>query len=139
MSLNPISEVKYRYRLAMEQLKRAERLYSLKDWVGVVSFSQLAAENFTKSIIAIFEVPTWSHDPSGQLESLIDRLPNELTDDLKKLAKIVRNLAPEHGRSSYREPNVGLTPSDIYREDHASDALRKAKESRKIAEKFLMP
>jgi HEPN domain-containing protein len=57
MSFNPLSEVRYRYRLAMEHLKRAERLFSLRDWVGTTSSAQLAVENFAKAVIAVFEVP----------------------------------------------------------------------------------
>ena len=63
MSLNPLSEIKYRLRLASEHLQRAERLFNLGDWVGTVSSSQIAVENFAKAVIAVFEVPTWSHDP----------------------------------------------------------------------------
>jgi hypothetical protein len=37
LSFNPLSEVRYRYRLAVEQLERAETLFSLEDWVGTVS------------------------------------------------------------------------------------------------------
>ena len=32
MSLNPLAEVEYRYRLAKEHLDRASKLFSLKDW-----------------------------------------------------------------------------------------------------------
>ncbi len=57
MTFNPLAEVRYRYRLAVEHLERTERLFSLKDWAGTVSASQLAIENFAKAVIAIFEVP----------------------------------------------------------------------------------
>ena len=137
MSFNPLGEVKYRYRLAVEQLERAERLFSLGDWVGTVSSSQLAVENFAKAVIAVFEVPTWSHDPSDQLNSLVGRLPGGLVDDVRELALMARELAPEHGRSCYGEPSAGLTPGDIYREDHASDALEKARRARVIVEGVL--
>lgn len=60
MSLNPLKEAGYRHRLAIEHLRRAERLFSLKDWVGAVSSSQLATENFAKSLIALFEVASSS-------------------------------------------------------------------------------
>lgn len=110
MSINPLNEVKYRYKLANEKLERAEKLFSLKDWVGVVSNSQLAIENFAKTIIAIFEIPTWSHDPSNQLYDLIMKIPNELIENIKEIAIIAREMAPEHARSSYGEPTRGLTP-----------------------------
>jgi len=137
MSLNPLGEVKYRYRLAAEQLGRAGRLFSLGDWVGTVSNSQSAVENFAKAVIAAFEVPTWSHDPSNQLSSLIERLPGGLVEDAQELAVMVMEMAPEHGRSSYGEPSAGLTPSDIYGEGHASNALEKAKKARIIVERVL--
>jgi len=137
MSFNPSSEVKYRYRLAVEQLERAERLFSLKDWVGTVSSSQLAIENFVKAVVAVFEVPTWSHDPSNQLKSLINKFPDDLLEDVKELAVMTREMAPEHGRASYGEPTAGLTPSDIYGEDHALIGLKKARKSGIIAERIL--
>ena len=132
-----MSEVRYRYRLAVEQLERAERLFSLEDWVGTVSGCQLAVENFAKAVVAAFEVPTWSHDPSDQLNGLVERLPRNVVEEAKELAVSARELAAEHGRSSYGEPSAGLTPSDIYREYHASDALRKARKAGTIAKKVL--
>lgn len=126
MSLNPVREIRYRFRLATEHMKRAERLFKLRDWVGVVNSVQLAVENFAKALIAAFEVPTWSHDPSTQLLKLLDRFPSSLRDDIQVIARVVRELAPEHGRSTYGEPSRGLTPSELYREGHASEALDKA-------------
>lgn len=137
MSFNPLGEVRYRYRLAVEQFGRAERLFSLGDWVGAVSSSQLAVENFSKAVIAVFEVPTWSHDPSNQLGSLIERLREGLVGDVQELVVMVREMAPERGRSSYGEPSAGLTPSDIYEEGHASNALEKTKKARIIVERVL--
>ena len=137
MSLNPLNEVKYRYRLAMEHLERAERLFSLKDWVGVVSASQLAIENFAKAIIAIFEIPTWSHDPSNRLNDLVEKFPDDVINNVKELAILAREIAPEHGRSTYGEPITGLMPSDIYKESHALNALEECRKAKKIAEKVL--
>lgn len=137
MSLNPLREVGYRYRLAVEQLERAERLFSLRDWVGTVSCSQLAVENLAKAVIAVFEVPTWSHDPSNQLNGLIERLPSHVVGEVKELAALARDMAAEHGRTSYGEPSAGLTPSDIYGEDHASNALKISRNARIFAERVL--
>ena len=108
MSLNPINEVKYRYRFASNHFKRAEQLLKLGDWSGAVSSAQLAVENFAKAVISVYEIPTWSHDPSGQLEGVIAKVPSELTSKAIRLASIVRTLAPEHGRSSYGEPERDL-------------------------------
>lgn len=137
MSFNPLSEVKYRYRLAVEHLERAEKLSSLRDWVGTVSASQMAVENFAKTMIALFEIPTWSHDPSNQLSNLFEKFPSDALNDVKELASLARELAPEHGRTAYGEPGVGLVPSDIYREGHALNALEKGRKAREIVEKAL--
>ncbi|ABL78399.1 HEPN domain-containing protein [Thermofilum pendens] len=135
--INPVSEVRYRYRLAVEHLERAERLFSLGDWAGVVAYSQLAVENFAKAVVAVFEVPTWSYDPSNQLRSLLDAVPLEARREAEELANIARDLAPEHGRTSYGEPSAGLVPSDIYKREHAVEALEKGRRARELAGKVL--
>lgn len=137
MTYNPLSEVRYRHRLAMEHLKRAEKLYSLEDWVGVVSASQLAVENFAKAIIAVFEVPTWSHDPSNRLKSLTQNLPSNTAGDAEELAQLAREMAPEPGRSTYGEPAAGLAPSEIYRKNHASKAIKHCKKAEAISQEIL--
>lgn len=137
MSLDPAVEVDYRYRLAGEHLDRAGRLFSLKDWVGTVMSSQLAVENYAKAIIAVFEVPTWSHDPSNQLKGLKSRMDESLAGDVEELSGIVERLAPEHGKASYGEPSTGSTPSDLYKEQHASEALREAGRAKLITDRIL--
>lgn len=137
MSLNPLSEVRYRQRLAMDHLTRAERLFSLRDWAGTVSACQLAIENFTKSVMAVFEIPAWGHDPSGRLRELIGKFPSDVKEITEELAALVREIAPEHGRSSYGEPSAGLAPSDIYKEVHATNALTSARRAKEIAERIL--
>lgn len=137
MSLNPRSEARYRNRLAVDHLRRAESLFSVRDWAGAVSTSQLAVENFAKAVIALFEVPTWGHDPSSQLNYLTDRMPSEVRGAVKDLSLLASEIAPEHGRASYGEPTAGLTPNEIYREEHASDALDKARKARKISAQIL--
>ena len=97
----------------------------------------MAVENFAKTVIAVFEIPTWSHDPSNQLNDLVEKLPSDVMDDVRELAKLARELAPEHGRTSYGEPTAGITPGEIYGRDSASDALEKSRKARKIAEKIL--
>lgn len=137
MSFNPSSELRYRFRLARDHLWRAEKSFSVGDWVGTVSNSQLALENFVKAVISVFEVPTWSHDPSDQLRGVVQKLPGDVKEKAEKLVSMVRELAPEHGRSAYGEPSTGLVPSDIYKEDHAEEAMANARKAREIAETIL--
>jgi len=135
--IDPMEEVKYRYNLALQNFSRAESLLNLGDWAGSVHFSQLAVENFAKALVAAFEVPAWGHDPSKQLLELRDNFPKEYIKEIDELASIVRALAPEHSRSTYGEPDRGLTPADIYTEAHAVDAFDKAKRAREIAMRVL--
>jgi len=137
MSLNPINEVRYRYRLARQNLTRAERLYKLGDWAGTVQSAQLAIENFTKTLIALFEIPTWSHDPSNQLLNLIGRFPNNVIDEIRELADLAREYAVEHSRSTYGEPDKGLTPDELYGEGDAHRILIKAYRAQNIVNEVL--
>lgn len=137
MSVNPVSEAKYRRRLASDHLTRAERLFSLKDWAGTVSGAQLAVENFAKAVIALFEVPTRGHDPSNQLKALVARIPAGVRSMVEELSLLTREVAPEYGRSSYGEPTAGLTPSDIYGEDQAASILGNARKAGEIAVRIL--
>jgi HEPN domain-containing protein len=120
---DPIDEVKYRYRLAVNCLREADEAFSRGDWRGTVANAKLSAENAAKAVIAAYRVPSWSHDPSDELRELIDRMPGDLVDLIIELANIAKTLAPEHGRSTYGEPSRGLTPWDIYNKGDAEKAL----------------
>ena len=137
MSIDPQAEVRYRHRLALQHLNRAERMYRVGDWPLTVHFAQLAIENFAKAIVAVFEVPTWSHDPSSQLIRLCNRFPKHLARDVRELADMAREVAPEHGRSTYGDPTRGLMPNEIYRERHALEIILKARKAKSMAEKIL--
>lgn len=137
MSIDPLTEAQYRYRLARQHLRRAEVLYRSRDWAGTVQFAQLAIENFAKVLIALFEVPTWSHDPSQQLLRLLDRFPREVTEKVREVAVIAGEVAPEHSRSTYGEPSRGLTPEDLYSEGDAREVLEKAWRVRDLVEEVL--
>jgi len=107
------------------------------EWVGAVHYSQLTVENYAETLIALFEVPMWSHDPSAHLLRLLDRFPETLRRRVEELAAIARELAAEHGRTSYGEPALGLTPDEVYSEKEALDAFSKALRARSIVEEVL--
>jgi HEPN domain-containing protein len=134
---DPMDEVRYRYRLAINYLRETNNAFDRGDWRGTVANAQLSAENAAKAVIAIYRLPSWSHDPSGELEELIDRMPRELTSLILELANIAKALAPEHARSTYGEPNAGLTPWDIYGRDDAERALAMARRAVDITNTIL--
>jgi HEPN domain-containing protein len=125
--LDPREEVLYRYRLAVNYLREAENAFMREEWRLVVASAQLSVENSAKAIISYFKVPSWSHDPSGELLELINLLPEDTRELVKAIAYVVHLLAPEHGRSTYGEPIRGLTPWEIYRREEAEKALDMAR------------
>ena len=78
----------------------------------------------------MYEVPTWSHDPSNQLLTLLSQLPEDLRSIVRELALMSREVAVEHARSTYGEPSSGLTPGMLYDRDYASALLDKARRAR---------
>ena len=127
MKLNPQSEVQYKVELATRYLKEAEEAIKRKDYRNTVASSQLCAENAAKAIIALYRIPSWSHDPSHELLEITPNLKPKLRKLAEELAEIARKLAPEHGRTTYGEPAKGLTPWDIYSEEDALEALTMAR------------
>jgi len=131
--INPISEIGYRLKLAERYLMEAEDAYGRGDFRGTVSSSQLAAENAAKAVIAVYRIPSWSHDPSHELREIASQIPQNLKPQLEELAEIAGLLAPEHGRAVYGEPTKGLTPWEIYTENDAKLALQRAKRAVELA------
>ena len=129
---DPADEVNYGYRLAINYLREANEAFSRGDWRGTVAAAQLSAENAAKAIIAVYRIPSWSHDPSGELEDIMANLPGDLANLVGELAVMVRRLAPEHGRSTYGEPERGLTPWEIYSRGDAEAALGMARRAVEI-------
>ena len=127
MRIDPAVEVSYRLRLAELYLKDAENAFRRGDFRAVVASSQLSAENAAKAVIAVFRVPSWSHDPSPELRELRHRVPEAVRGLMEELADITEELAPEHGRATYGEPTRALTPWDIYDEGDAKRALKRAR------------
>jgi HEPN domain-containing protein len=137
MEVDPEEEVEYRLSLAKEHLESADKRFKIEDWPGTVESSQLAVENAAKAIIAHFCLPSWSHDPSAELEEILDKIPNGVRELVCKLIEMVRTLAPEHGRTTYGITSKRITPQKLYARDHAEKALGMAREATKISEAVL--
>jgi len=70
----------------------------------------------------------------GEVLKLLDR--GVLSDDIRELASIAREVASEHGRSIYGELDKGLIPDEIYSEKHAKNFIAKARRVRGIVLKI---
>ncbi len=137
MEVDPQEEVLYRLSLAKEHFESAGKRLKMEDWAGTVESSQLTVENAAKAIIAHFYLPSWSHDPSMELEEILNEIPNEIRGLVYKLIEIVKTLAPEHGRTTYGITSKRITPRQLYTKDHAEKAFDMAQEAMKISEMVL--
>jgi len=126
--IDPDHEISYRIRLAKNYLRDAEEAFLRGDYRNTVASSQLAAENVAKAIIAVYRIPSWSHDPSNELRELLTNMSMNIRSFVEELAEITESLASEHGRATYGEPLQGLTLWEIYDRDYAKKVLRKLEE-----------
>lgn len=137
MKLNPLGEVKYRIKLAEKYLQMAEKSYASRDYRDVVMNSQLSTENSAKAVIGYYRIPSWSHNPAPELRDIKKMIPDELRMDVELLARMAEELAPEHGRATYGDPTLRLTPWELYEEKDAYKAIRYARKAVKTAKKIL--
>lgn len=129
--------MEYRAQLAREYLEDAESRLRSDDYKGCVQYSQLASENAAKAVIATRRTPSWAHDPSAELLEVAKELAPKLAEKASRLAEISSLLAPEHGRTTYGEPERFLTPKMLYNLEWANHAITIAREAIEIMNEIL--
>jgi HEPN domain-containing protein len=129
LRFDPTREMEYRAQLAREYLQDAEDRFHSNDFKGCVQYSQLASENAAKAVIAKRRTPSWGHDPSSELLEIAKELESEQDANVTRLAEISSQLAPEHGRTTYGEPERFLTPRMLYDLQAADRAIGLAREA----------
>ena len=129
MKFNPSREIEYRIELARSFLQDAEERLRLSDFKGCVQYSQLSAENAAKAVIATRRTPSWGHDPSAELLEVTKELSAEHRESPARLAAICSQLAPEHARTTYGEPERFLTPWALYDLEAAQRSITLAREA----------
>jgi HEPN domain-containing protein len=137
MKFDPQVDVEFRAKLAREYLEDAEARLRDGDFRGCVQYSQLAVENAAKAVVATRRVPSWTHDPSAELLQLLGEFPPERREKISRLAEISSKLAPEHGRTTYGEPEKFLTPKMLYDQNSAKEALELAREALRLMSEIL--
>ncbi|MBS7655101.1 HEPN domain-containing protein [Candidatus Bathyarchaeota archaeon] len=137
MKIDPTSEVNYRCKLALEYLKKAEKFLNTGDYKESVEASQLSIESAAKAIIALKRIPSWTHDPSSELIEVMHELSLEQKNFIEELAYLAHELAPEHGIATYGKPTEGITPWELYNEEKAYKALKKAKRANELVDAIL--
>jgi len=129
LRFNPSREVEYRMQIARKYLEDAEERLRSNDFKGCVQYSQLAAENAAKAVVATRRTPSWGHDPSSELLEVARELTAEHEGRAARLAEISSQLAPEHGRTTYGEPERFVTPWALYHLQAAERAIALAREA----------
>lgn len=129
--------MQYRAQLALEYLEDAEDRFRSNDFKGCVQYSQLAAENAAKAVIATRRTPSWGHDPSFELLEVAKELDSEREGKAARLAQISSQLAPEHGRTTYGEPERFVTPRMLYDLKAADRAIALAREAVAIMNRMI--
>jgi len=140
-----LSEVEVRLRDAESSLRSAENNFMLRDWKVTVQNAQLCIELSAKAVIAYFEEPWWTHDPSEQLLSVIEARKEELEalrDVLQRLYALAEDAemaAPWHAWSTYgrRAEDGSWVPAvELCSEGTAKDILERARRSYETAREF---
>jgi len=137
LKFNPRHEMEHRTQMARKYLEDAEERLRSSDFNGCVQYSQLAAENAVKAVIATRRTPSWGHDPSSQLLEVAKELRPEQERDAARLAEISSRLAPEHGRTTYGEPERLVTPWALYDLQATQRAIALAREAIAIMKRMI--
>jgi len=137
MRFDPIHEMEFRAQLAREYLEDAENRLRSEDFRGCVQYSQLASENAAKAVVATRRTPSWGHDPSAELLQTASELQPEQAAKARRLAELSSQLAPEHGRTTYGEPERFLTLRMLYDRQAAEEAVALAREALQIMKEII--
>lgn len=107
-----------------------------------VQNSQLCIELCCKTIIAFFEEPKWTHNPTSQLLQILNNLnlDKEELENLHFLANKADEVANWHGWSTYgREIQAGkwISATQLCTKEVAEELYQIAKTGFNITKKFL--
>lgn len=144
-SVKSEEEAWYRLSLAQGRLRRTVEAFERGDYLGCVLEAQLSVENAAKAVIAVFRIPSWSHDPSVELrevitrnrENMVRKLGADFMSELEELASTAEDLAPEHGRATYGNSERRIPPWEIFTEEDAREASGRVKRAYETAEKLV--
>lgn len=132
------SMVKDYLRRAMSRLIDAESALRRGDHPEVVRYSQESVELTLKACLraVAIEYPK-VHDVGDVLKANERKFPEWFRMEIEVLTEISRDLAEKRAPSMYGIEVLGKTPSQIFGEKEAIDALNKARFVHKIAVKFI--
>ena len=143
--MNFREEAEYRLSLAESSLRDSRKFREDKLYHWSVLSAQLSVENSAKAVISCFRTPSWVHDPSTELEDIINEQKEKIAGKvgehvvarLKTLSDAAAELAPERGKATYGLIERRVPPSDIYDQTSATRALDLAEQSYETAQRFV--
>ncbi|MEM5810917.1 MAG: HEPN domain-containing protein [Candidatus Aenigmatarchaeota archaeon] len=117
------------FKIAREDLKRAERAFSSNDFPDCVYRSQQATEKSIKTILELNEIIVRDHYVAEKLKDLIKR--NIEFKNLIEIVEIARWFEKDKKWEITRYPiekeNELVLPEEVFTKEIASEALKKAK------------
>jgi len=129
-------------------LTSAENHLLTHDYRITAQQAQLCVEFSAKLVIACFEEPMWTYDPSSQLERIISQQKEEIAakmveNFIMKLTELARSAtwaAPWHGRTTYGRINPDgsrISASELCTKEVAQELINRAGDSFETARIFL--
>jgi len=132
-------DAEYRKRLAKGFLNEARLNLEYQLWRSCVDNSQLSIENSGKMIIALFEPVEKSHNPSRQLNRLVDqkRLGHVFKPQVDEIVPILDRFGiEEHFMTDYGDEATRTDPWSLFDEDDAREALGMAERCYGLADEI---
>jgi len=139
------AEARYRLKLAEGHLSKASSFMINGAYDDSVGKAQLSVENSAKAIVSCFRVPSWSHDPSEELddilttnrEALVKLFGESYLEKVNEASEAAATLAPERGKATYGDVISHTPPWEIYDRGKAEEALALARKTFEIAKNFV--
>jgi HEPN domain-containing protein len=132
-------DAEYRKRLAIGFLEEARLNLKFELWRSCVDNSQLSIENSGKMIIALFEPIEKTHNPSHQLNRIVDhkKLYDALKPQIYELISILDRFGiEEHFMTDYGDETTRTDPWSLFNKEDAEEALAMAERSYTLAEEI---
>ncbi len=132
-------------RLALDYLRRAgsrlidaESAFKRGDYPEIVRYSQEAVELSLKAVLRILgiEYPK-VHEVSDILLLYRDNYPEWFSANLDRIMEISKELALKRAPAMYGIEASGKTPSDLFDEDDAEEALKSGRYVHDLCRKFI--
>jgi len=136
--VNTLDEAAYRMALSAGFLAEAEQDLTLERWRSCVDNAQLVVENAGNVVLALFNVPSKTHDPAQQIAAMLRE--QELPEDIRvRILEILPDLLAfgkrEHFLTDYGDETTYTLPWDLFDGGAADKALVTARRTLERAKK----